>query len=379
MTDTDTLHILRVAQAVYPAVGGGGAYHVHALSRDQAAMGHDVTVLTTRSDPDSPHLETRDGYTVVRFDPMAKPLGNALSVGLARYLRDAVAGVDVVHAHSHLYAATNVAAVCRWVSETLGGRVCARRPLAITNHGLYSQTAPERLFDLYLRTLGRWTLDQADVVFCYTEADRKRLASVGVDSPVAVVPNGVDTTRFTPDGPVHETVAAGDPSLLFVGRLVEGKRPAQSVRLARRLAATYPECQLTVCGDGPLREELEAMAGPETVFLGEVPYDEMPGVFRAADTFVLPSRAEGTPRTVLEALASATPVACSDLPHLRAAFGDSVRYFDGEDVDDMVATVEAALDGDSGEAHSIDSSSVTDWNETVGRTTSVLGDLVDGG
>lgn len=39
------MRILRVTQKIYPDVKGGGPYHVYALSRDQAAMGHDVTVL----------------------------------------------------------------------------------------------------------------------------------------------------------------------------------------------------------------------------------------------------------------------------------------------------------------------------------------------
>ena len=63
------MRILRVAQNLYPAHPGGGAYHIHALSRDQVAMGHDVTVVTLSDDPDRPREETRDGYRVVRRRP----------------------------------------------------------------------------------------------------------------------------------------------------------------------------------------------------------------------------------------------------------------------------------------------------------------------
>jgi hypothetical protein len=97
------MRILRVAQKCYPDVPGGGTYHIHAMSRDQAAMGHDVTVLTVATDPDRPHVEERAGYTVVRYPATVSPLGNAVSVGLARHL-SAVdsADVDVLHPHSHL-------------------------------------------------------------------------------------------------------------------------------------------------------------------------------------------------------------------------------------------------------------------------------------
>ncbi len=188
------MRILRVAQKVYPDVKGGGPYHVHAMSRDQAAMGHDVTVLTVRTDPELPHIEQRDGYTVVRYDPAANLLGNDISPGLAQYLADAD-DFDVMHAHSHLYFATNLAALKRFLGDV---------PLAITNHGLYSQNAPEWVFDLYLRSLGRWTFDQADVVFCYTDADRDRVREFGVSSRIEVVSNGIDRARFTPDGPESE-------------------------------------------------------------------------------------------------------------------------------------------------------------------------------
>jgi len=437
------VRILRVAQTCYPDVTGGGAYHVHALSRDQAARGHDVTVLTVRREPGQPHVEERAGYAVVRFDPTVAPLGNELAVGAARYLHE-TDGYDVLHAHSHLYASTNLAALERRLGDA---------PLAITNHGLYSQTAPAGIFDAYLRTLGRWTFNQADVVFCYSGVDERRLRSVGVESDVAVVPNGVDTDRFTPDGPTSDRIDAGGPTVLFVGRLVEGKRPADAIAAVRRLRAERPDVTLYVCGDGPLRGELEArrsgdragddrsgadppddappVRGPSAtetreaadtaaespafrasvaaalavdpptadssaadwpiadppadetavdtssssgsashssagdasathaaagdasardartggaqatdgvVFLGRVPYDEMPAIYRSADALVLPSRAEGLPRTVLEAMASGTPVVTSDLPHVRpvatncgrtAPVGDVPAFADG--------------------------------------------------
>lgn len=313
------MKVLRVAQTCYPDVAGGGAYHVHALSRDQAAMGHDVTVLTVRRDPRRPHLERRAGYAVVRFDPAIGVLGNELAPGVARYLREAD-GFDVLHAHSHLYASTNLAAVERRLGDV---------PLAITNHGLYSQTAPKPVFDAYLRTLGRWTFDQADVVFCYTRVDAGRLRAVGVETDVTVVPNGIDTDRFTPEGPTSDRIDGDGAAILFVGRLVPGKRPRDAIAAVDRLREDHPGVTLYVAGDGPLGDELDPTAGSNhpdaesdggpggVAFLGRVPYDEMPALYRSADALVLPSRAEGLPRTVLEAMASGTPVVTSDLPHVR--------------------------------------------------------------
>lgn len=301
------MRILRIAQKVYPDVKGGGPYHVHAMSRDQAAMGHDVTVVTVDDDREKPHLEGRAGYTLIRYPSTTTLLGNDISVGLAHYLNDAER-FDVIHAHSHLYFSTNLAAMKRRSGDL---------PLAITNHGLYSQNAPEWVFDLYLRSVGRWTFNQADVVFCYTEEDERRVRSFDVTSDIEVVPNGIDTERFTPDGPTTDLIEHDGPVVLFVGRLVEGKRPELAVEAVKRLREERPDVKLYVCGEGPLQAELEATAEDGVEFLGHVSYDEMPDVYRRADVLVLPSRAEGLPRTVLEAMASKTPVITSDLPNIR--------------------------------------------------------------
>lgn len=357
------MRILRVAQKLYPDVVGGGPYHVHAMSRDQAAMGHDVTVLTVG---DGPPREHRDGYTVVRKPALAEPLGNAISPH-ATWVLNAASRFDVVHAHSHLYALTNVAALGRRLDET---------PLAITNHGLYSQTAPRWLFDAYLRTLGRWTFNSADVVFCYTDTERDQLREFGVRSDIAVVSNGIDTGRFAPDGPKSELVDAAGPVVLFVGRLVEGKRPLEAIRALETMRARGCDATLYVAGEGPLESELRAAARErglsESVrFLGHVPYDEMPDVYRAADVLVLPSRDEGMPRTVLEALASGVPVVVSsNLRQVREAFGESVGY--ASDAEAFGERIVEALERDVSSAPDGRFS----WERTVKETTAQLAELV---
>ena len=364
LPSNDSLRILRVAQTIYPDVKGGGAYHVHALSRDQAALGHDVTVVTVRHDPTAPHLEERCGYTVVRYDPSVAVLGNDISAGVAQYLR-AAAGFDVVHAHSHLYFSTNLAALKRLV----GGP-----PLAITNHGLYSQTASKRLFEWYLRTIGRWTFNRADLVFCYTDVERQRLREVGVTTPVAVVSNGVDTDRFRPTGPGSALIEATGPVVLFVGRLVEGKRPRDALEAMKAVRETYPEATLYVCGDGPRRKRLERQAGDAAgeavVFLGHVPYDEMPRVYRSADVLVLPSRAEGVARTVLEAMASGTRVVCSDLEQLRPIVDGAGAVAPVGDVPAFASAIQDQLSVSTADQPS--QAPTYEWHQTVAAVTDSL-------
>lgn len=369
------MRILRVAQKCYPNVKGGGAYHVHALSRDQAAHGHDVTVLTVRRG-DRPRLETRDGYTVIRRRATASPLGNEISLGLARELWNAN-NYDVVHAHSHLYVATNLAALRRRVDD---------KPLAITNHGLRSQSAPGWAFERYLRTVGRRTLDAADVVFTYTDAERAELRDLGVRTDVAVVPNGIDVERFTPEGPERDLITGG-PTALFVGRLVEGKRPGDALAAVGDLVADHPDLRLVIAGEGPLRGTLEQRVAEQDLaehvsFLGHVDYDDMPALYRAADLLVLPSAAEGLPRTMLEALATGTPVVATALAQLKSLLHHGGVAVPVGHVDALAGDMEELLFdperrarlGEAGRSYVAERHS---WAETVQLTTERLTALVE--
>lgn len=359
------MRILRVAQNLYPEVPGGGTYHVHAMSRDQAAMGHDVTVLTVSGDKTLPREEERDGYTIVRQYPTIELLGNEISVDVARFLRHAE-DFDVVHAHSHLYFSTNLTALARRLGNI---------PLAITNHGLYSQNAPEWFFDIYLRTVGQWIFNQSDIVFCYTSEDRRRVRDLGVDSRIEVISNGVDTERFTPDGAAAEMVDHDGAVVLFVGRLVDGKRPKDALRAVSRLPEDL-NAKLYIVGDGPLRSELESEAENNCVeFLGQIPYQKMPEVYRAGDVLLLTSQAEGLPRTILEAMASGIPVVVSALEQIKPVVGDAGITVPVGDIDGFTAGVEEALEGTISNPQTCVMEQYN-WSDTVKQTTEALKTLI---
>lgn len=335
-------------------------------------MDHDVTELTVTGDGDRPRHEERDGYTVIRRSVTAELLGNDLSAGVARFLHGA-ADYDVIHAHSHLYFSTNLAALKRGFDAT---------PLAITNHGLYSQSAPEWLFQWYLRTIGRGTFDSADVVFCYTAADGRRLREFGVETDIEIVPNGIDTDRFRPDGPTSDLIETGDPTILFVGRLVGGKRPSDALAAIDRVRESHPDARVVFAGDGPLAADLERRAtdsdlGSAVELLGAIPYEEMPELYRAADLFVLPSRAEGLPRTVLEALSTGVPVVTSDLPQLRSiveGVGHTVPIGDVAGFAAALTDLASAPERRTklGERGRKLVTAEYDWSDTAARTTAQL-------
>lgn len=373
------MQILRVAQDIYPDTVGGAPYHIHALSRDQAANGHDVTVLTVNPDRTEPRRVERDGYTVVRQTPKVELFGNALFTNTLGYLREA-AEYDVVHVHSHLFFSSNVAAVYNRFDDT---------PLAVTCHGLVSQRVPRWFSRLYLRTVGKWTYNAADVVFCYTDIERTRLQGLGVDSPIRVIHNGVDIDMFSPAGETHPEMSQHDgPAVLFVGRLVDGKRPRDALAAFARVHSECPDARLYICGDGPLYSDLsrsvtERGLSDSVCFLGEVPYRMMPSVYRGADVFVLPSRSEGFPRTMMESLACGTPIVSTNLEQITPIVdrvGETVEIGDIQ----AIATEIGRFLNDPGRVSELGATGrdiVTekfDWSDTVETTTDALERVADG-
>lgn len=310
-----SLRILRVVQSVYPEVVGGVGLHVSSMSRKQAEMGHDVTILTSDNGERSlMPVEHRDGYRVVRHRQIAEPVGNSITPGILASLRKHVPSHDVVHLHSHLYFMSNVAAaVCRF-SDT---------PVVMTNHGVWSDTAPRWLLNAFNPTVGRFTWGTADRVFCYTETDRERLRNWKVDTPVRVVPNGIDVERFAPDSSIER-----EKQILFVARLKYNKGAQFLFEAFETLADDYPEHTIKIVGDGPMREELVDLAEElslreRVTFTGELPNHELPQHYNESEVFVLPSLNEGLPRTVLEAMACETPVITSNLEQLGPVVKDA--------------------------------------------------------
>ncbi|MFC5969863.1 glycosyltransferase family 4 protein [Halomarina salina] len=371
------MRVLRIAQDVFPETVGGAPYHIHALSRDQARNGHDVTVCTVSSDETLPDREETDGYTIVRQTPKLEIFGNQLLSGTSRMFRD-TSEFDVVHLHSHLFFSSNVGSFFARFSDT---------PVVVTCHGLLSQTPPEWVSKAHLRTLGRWTYGFADRVFCYTDVERRRLRELGVDTEIDVIPNGIDTKAFSPTGDVHREIDDDPMAFVFVGRLVDGKRPMDVLHALEAVRRDHPDATLYFCGDGPLRQALEARVREQDLsdavtFLGHVPYEEMPAVYRAADCLVLASRTEGFPRTVMESLSCETPAVTSHLDQIAPLVNAAGATVQTGDVDGFAREMSALADdrdhreslGQEGRQRVLDAYR---WEDLVEKTTEMMQVAID--
>jgi glycosyltransferase involved in cell wall biosynthesis len=173
-------------------------------------------------------------------------------------------------------------------------------------------------------TLRMWSPDR---FVCCSEAVQAAYTGL-IAAPMTVVPNGVDSDQFTPEAGSRSRYRPDGARVVvgFAARLAAQKRPRDFVALAASLARRHPEVAFLAAGDGPERAECESLAhalGARNLhFLGYV--EDMRSFYRACDIFVLPSRSEGAPNVVLEAMAMRRAVVASDVPGTREIIRDRV-------------------------------------------------------
>jgi colanic acid/amylovoran biosynthesis glycosyltransferase len=123
---------------------------------------------------------------------------------------------------------------------------------------------------------------------------------------------GVDTDKFRPDPTV-----AKEPTILYVGRLVEKKGSPDLLQAMKKVGRRYPDVKLKIVGNGPLRERLEAFAKEEKLnvqFCGVQPPEVIQQYLKTVLMFCMPSvraasgDSEGLGIVNLEAQASGIPV-----------------------------------------------------------------------
>jgi L-malate glycosyltransferase len=134
---------------------------------------------------------------------------------------------------------------------------------------------------------------------------------------IEVVPPGIDLQRFGQGGDRSEALPATQPArdgvatIGTVARLTDQKGLDRLIEAIPPIRARWPGLRVLIAGDGPRRAALEAQAdrlGLTAVvsFLGHL--DDVTPVYRQLDIFVLPSRHEGSPLALVEAMAMGVPV-----------------------------------------------------------------------
>jgi glycosyltransferase involved in cell wall biosynthesis len=203
------------------------------------------------------------------------------------------AGIRHLHAHF-----ANVSSDVAMLAATLGA---GELSWSFTMHG------PTEFYDIRHYRLAEKT-ESARFVICISDFARSQLMGIAPYEQwpkLHVVHCGVDLERFLP---VERPLQREPVSVTSVGRLVPEKGQSLLIEAVGRLRRAGHTVRLTLVGDGPQREALEAHArnvgvGAAVSFLGAVSHPRVEEVLRETDVFCLPSFAEGVPIVLMEAMA----------------------------------------------------------------------------
>ncbi len=174
-----------------------------------------------------------------------------------------------------------------------------RLPVIIWSHGsdlLRVQRIPGG------RAVLRWTLSQADWLIANSMATQVQMERLGQNpARIRVIHPPIEYERFHPNvdpTPIRVRHAIGGaPTILTVARLVEKKGIDMVLRALPSILHAVPEARYLIVGDGPLRLQLQALAGElgvasHVVFVGAVEHNsaDLPRYYYACDVYVMPSR-----------------------------------------------------------------------------------------
>lgn len=333
------MRVLMVSWEYPPVVIGGLGRHVHHLSTELVAAGHEVVVLTRRpsgTDPASHPTtdEVVEGVRVVAAaeDPHDFNFGTdmmawTLAMGHAMIRAGLALGnkgsgnwrPDVVHAHDWLVGHPAIA-LAEFYDVPLVSTLHA------TEAGRHSGWVSGPI-SRQVHSVEWWLARESDSLIACSASMLDEVAELfGPELPqIHVIRNGIDVTRWhfeprqAPDG--------RPPVLLFVGRLEYEKGIHDAIAALPKIRKSHPGTTLVVAGDGTQQDWLIEQARRHKVvksvkFLGNLDHQELLEWLHQADAIVLPSHYEPFGIVALEAAAAGTPLVTSNVGGLGEAVID---------------------------------------------------------
>ncbi len=335
------LQVLLVHVWYWPHVGGGNQ-HVEQIGRELVRRGHEVTVWCADVPAHEQKRFERGGVNVVRIPP-SRVLGGVDPVVSVRDLD--LGDFDVVHLHDTLPVL---------IRRTLAKARRAGKPVVTTYHNDYiKRTAAGRLLKRIRWALqGRRTLHASEARIVLTTHFEQFLRDKGVKGDIDVIPNGFSPVEDAAAAPA--ALSGRDPSrpmLTFVGRLSEQKG-VDVLMDSMDSFGDDPGFDLAIAGKGELagwlgERHAQAKCKDAISVLGLVSEAEKRWLYENATAVVIPSRFEGLPTVLLEAMHSGTPVVMADVNGLgrlvdKAGSGLSVPMEDPSSLASAMAEIALA-------------------------------------
>lgn len=203
-----------------------------------------------------------------------------------------------------------------------------------------------------------WWCDRFDQVIVPTAKTENLLRQYGVETPIEIIPSGMELRRFYPENHSREEIARtrlecgipeGKRVLLNIGRLAKEKNVEQILRIFPALHEKVPDVHLLIIGEGPLRSHLEEQVRSLGLtdfvsIVGSKPWEEIDRFYAAGDVFVSASHSETQGLTYIEAAASGLCVCAVDDPCLLGVFRDGVSaVLSGDSDQDLLSSLMLAF------------------------------------
>jgi len=290
---------------------GGGEKHTWLLMRGLRERGWRVHLATPPGSPLGEQARS-DGFNVHSIAFRSKwDVGSMTAVyRLVRRER-----FDVVHAQDHRSYLLGLLAAC------LAGVPVRIATVHMLNTDLSYPpvTAPKRL--LY-SAIDRWLAHAATGIITVSDWNRNALQRRGIPaSKLRTIYPGIDLQEFAEPGPPREpnplaALPEGAPVVGAVGRLERQKGLDILLRAFPTLLERHPEAWLVIVGDGPERQDLEALAAKlhlreQTIFTGF--RRDVPALLQRFTVMAMPSHFEGLPVAPMEAYMAGVPVVATSV------------------------------------------------------------------
>jgi len=286
---------MKIAHVVDSMEVGGAETLVMQMCRLQREQGHDPCV-----------------YAVAALGPLGEQLlkeGFRVHANLGRHLQDSVRALyrifkesrpDVVHLHNSTPTTYGAAAA----------RMAGVRSIVSTRHNLAA--APHRLVAEIKYAVALTCCDWVAGICDATVANLNKMHIAPTRKIVRVYNGAVPMRRAAPE----ECPPRNGFTLVYVGRLAPVKNHELLLTAFHAALQSMPELRLWMVGDGSERQKLEQMAGSlgissQVAFWGQQ-LDVAP-FFSAADAFIMSSRSEGLPMSLLQAFSLGVPAIVTDV------------------------------------------------------------------
>jgi glycosyltransferase involved in cell wall biosynthesis len=321
---------------------GGPARHVVWLTEGLQAYGCDTLLVAGVVPPgedDMSYVAAASGVRPFTLPQMSREISikDALTIWkLFRLMRSEEP--DIVHTHTA--KAGTVGRVAGMMYSSLSARRCR---FVHTYHGhvfhSYYGKFKTNLFLAIEKFLARFATDRIVVISEQQRREINEVFHVGRRNQFVVIPLGIDLSAYASWSSRRAHMRSelklndGDVLIGIVGRVTEIKNHRLFIEAAAILKKTSVRARFVIIGDGNLRSDLEAQAKSlelenDVLFLGTRTDPE--NFYPALDIVALTSLNEGTPLTLIEAMANARPVAATSVGGVADLLGSPTTQSDDE-------------------------------------------------